>query len=800
MSVLTFLRSFFVTFCCVSLVLTQYPLAAHANLDAEQSQNVDAIYVALDEMDGSIDRAAFDVSALARSLAFDPRRMFAFVQSEIRYQPYVGVLRGARGTLAARTGNAFDQSYLLASLLREAGYQVRFITGTLPDDKVEAVLAQFAATPMSPPSEPWSEAEWATTVASLEATVPAFTDFLDFREEQLDQASLDFWDRVDWHDSLLQSVSPVDETGARLDLATEAQDHVWVRYLDESGSWIDLDPTVPETGFGETAASEEQEHESLPEDVHHRLGIIATIYVSDPAGTVTEHKVLEETLTIAETTGERVSYRNLPDVDDRPEPATLAAWLGGIDSFTAVLRVGQEARLGMGFNLSGEVYEPSADPVAAVREATEEGFGGLGSGLDSLFAPQDDTQPQGSNRLIGQSLTYTLTIPRADGETETVQYDRTLASPYEVEQWDATAPTLAIADHETVTLVADLLQRFEMTPISGQLSLAQFAAFEFQALRDNRALIESLTSAVTGQDSNNIGDAGAQGAGSLPTLGLVAEWQILLAQHVAQRHPNAVLYRAEPALVGYVTGFGVAGDDVALRQSYDILHSRSRAVDRDDGTSLPALQRFAGVVETVLEEDMLRPLFDVPLAQPVGTPAVFEAASNQAIDILVIGPDEPRDDLHALTLSEEIKADIAADLDRGYAVVLPSTASALDGQTIVGWWRTDIQSGETLGILPGGGGSAGTEDLFTRIMNNIFSKEGMMTFVDIMIGLMAGAACVAGSSVVEPDHSTTAQTVDLFACIAVAVLVGYGINAPASHARRLAVAGVVVAFVVAATS
>src|SRR5206468_4691730 len=86
-----------------------------------------------------------DVPAKARELRLDPQRIFAFVRDEIAYEPYRGVLRGARGTLAAGAGNALDKALLLQSLLAASGQKATLVRGKLPADKAQALVAAYLA-------------------------------------------------------------------------------------------------------------------------------------------------------------------------------------------------------------------------------------------------------------------------------------------------------------------------------------------------------------------------------------------------------------------------------------------------------------------------------------------------------------------------------------------------------------------------------------------------------------------------------------------------------------------------------
>ena len=79
--------------------------------------------------------------------------MFHFVRDEIRYEPYVGVLRGALGTLLCRAGNSLDRSLLLAALLQKAGFKRRS-----PADNLTAQQAQILFNRLFEPVKPLPQA------------------------------------------------------------------------------------------------------------------------------------------------------------------------------------------------------------------------------------------------------------------------------------------------------------------------------------------------------------------------------------------------------------------------------------------------------------------------------------------------------------------------------------------------------------------------------------------------------------------------------------------------------------------
>ena len=60
------------------------------------------------------------VAALATSLGNNPTAIFQHVRDNIGIEIYTGSLRGARGVLASKAGNALDRASLTIALLRAA--------------------------------------------------------------------------------------------------------------------------------------------------------------------------------------------------------------------------------------------------------------------------------------------------------------------------------------------------------------------------------------------------------------------------------------------------------------------------------------------------------------------------------------------------------------------------------------------------------------------------------------------------------------------------------------------------------
>jgi large repetitive protein len=76
----------------------------------------------------------------AAALNHNPQQIFNYVRDNIGYQAYNGSVRGARGTLWSKSGNALDRSSLLVALLEASGYTAQYVTGTLTKAQAQPLI------------------------------------------------------------------------------------------------------------------------------------------------------------------------------------------------------------------------------------------------------------------------------------------------------------------------------------------------------------------------------------------------------------------------------------------------------------------------------------------------------------------------------------------------------------------------------------------------------------------------------------------------------------------------------------
>lgn len=301
----------------------------------------------------------------AAALGNDPSRIFTYVRDHIAFEPYVGALRGPRGTLLAMAGNSVDRAALLASLLTAAGQQVRYVRGALP----ESIAGQLVASI-------WAERPWMVSgignAASAEVRALAATF-----EKNAER------DALALKDHLAKAGYPTKNFSALTqgDLVREARDHYWVQWLRDE-RWTDLDPLLRDATPGQIFTKAEDTFDSLPEELFHRIEFrVSVLELGEGAPVVREVLQLDTKstdLSAAEITLTHRLEKSQGGNQVRPE-----------------LRVSGESTVGSPFWITA----PPASAAASVIDA----FGG-GGAVDPV--------------AIAESLQLTFIDPR--GRTETV--------------------------------------------------------------------------------------------------------------------------------------------------------------------------------------------------------------------------------------------------------------------------------------------------------------------------------------------------------------------------------------------
>ncbi len=235
----------------------------------------------------------WESDALADSLGSEPEAAFAFVRDHVAFDPYEGVLRGANGTLGARAGNAWDRALLLAALLEHHGHVTRFAFGTLEGGIIDEVIAAAAQGAPQPLDDPQPAAVTTVDVAAL--ATRAWRDHA-LLTRALTTAGV----------TAALGVAPdtaqagAQERGAVVpDPRAVVRSHVWLQLEQADGTWLDLDPSLPDAVPGATLTTASGTSDELPAEMYHHVvvRILAETLEDDE---LTESVVLDQRLVAAD--------------------------------------------------------------------------------------------------------------------------------------------------------------------------------------------------------------------------------------------------------------------------------------------------------------------------------------------------------------------------------------------------------------------------------------------------------------------------------------------------------------------
>ena len=244
------------------------------------------------------------IGDLAYRLQYDVDRIFRFVADDIRYEPYPGILRGARGTLAAGAGNSVDKALLLGALLRDSQIRFRFARGPL-DVAASTALLDSLSTDLDAArklaKEPLARGlEQATAVgATVRPTDSARLAQIEqdtsavqaHSAERLAAAKANLDGSVTMIEDALQGAGVVlpSDTASSLPPA-ETTAHTWVQ-MEKGTTWVDLDPTVAGSQPGAVLAPPTETLAALPDDLRSQIEF-GVLVESMSGGQLTTNEVL----------------------------------------------------------------------------------------------------------------------------------------------------------------------------------------------------------------------------------------------------------------------------------------------------------------------------------------------------------------------------------------------------------------------------------------------------------------------------------------------------------------------------
>jgi hypothetical protein len=644
-------------------------------------------------------KALTNVDALAQTLT-TPQAAFEYVRDHVAFEPYPGVMKGARATLLTHGGNSLDRALLLAAILKQNGVAVKISHGKLTPDQAQKLIQQIAAQPGSVEH----------TLQSLPAHAPP-TNLTDHQKQigkrlvaRGQDAGKALNDALEKTLPLLQSGLPGVPNGAatasrQLEIL---QDHYWVTATVENQP-TDLDPSAKDASVNArlTDAVETFDPDDLADPLfqHLRFRLVGEFIEN---GKLQSTELLAKEMKTTDLFGKDVRLEVAPSTFQKDETR-----------FQAMVMVGNDQTPGQPFGLSGQVSggegsttEGTGGPDTGTAAAAGGMLGGLGGdeGATPTPPPQPKAPPKataGGPVLARLYWEVTSAGPHlADAHYQRVILDRLAAS----------GPNPQIQPGLTDDAVRRLLIQVwdgaiavgSSTPLFGLST--QLATMEAKESMDEKARAR----AYLGQ-SFRVDDLPGP---ALPPELINYFFSSDVARFLlARRHSlKAKSYYERPRLALFRHGF-VVGDwsrpEGALRfaDGIDLLNSPFQFVG--DSKDAQRLAMESGIVDTALERLTVHP------DRSFNTLPLFAAASAQGVSIrtLTAGQKSGLDDVD---VPAPIRNVLAGELAQGQTIILPARLVKLGNTQTFGWWSLDPDTGLALGKMEMGGAQAMEENIQLR--------------------------------------------------------------------------------------
>ena len=449
-----------------------------------------------------INREAFEFDPLLDALEYESGSIINFVKTSVVFEQYPGVLRGPNGTLQGLSGNALDQSILLAKLLRDAGYEARIVKANLSPDQAQQVLRQMLGPVQTLPPmgdangmlnaleefkivgpDPFTDEQkesflvHATTQPGPQAS-PLYEAVLKNRDginEGLKSAGLSF-DHAASSDKLLQ----------------EAREYFWVQFKDAAAQpWADAHPVFPGELPIDSLTPSEFFSDSIPEQYQHRLRFQVLIERKVNNKLVTQPLTEPWERPVANMVGIPITFGNVPNSLLGPDAPSLDLEQALEKATSFVPAMGSSIAPGASFfDMNGTLIDPmaAANSAAGVFEQVGRGF-------------RDGISEIGGNNalpvLTAQILVFTLISPSGqEQEFSRTTFDR--IGP-------AARATGELPDlpQATSTDIRSIMQRYSFMVTGGRTHRAFAMDFAAKRFIDSQPTMDAAARIANGLPPQN---------------------------------------------------------------------------------------------------------------------------------------------------------------------------------------------------------------------------------------------------------------------------------------------------------
>lgn len=710
--------------CVFWLLLSLSPSAAGQAApvtDEEIEASVRELVALAKQLRPGIDRARFELEPLLDARDYEADEIVDFVSNEIAFEAYAGALRGARGTLISRAGNSLDQSLLLATLLRDAGYDAVIRRGELNETAVDALVASMFPRPEAMPSSPPpAAAEPLDSVPTLDRNdwVRAARAKTDHLLEALERAGIELGGQ-----DVVQAVRD------------DARDYFWVDYRDgPSADWQSVHPAFP---GGVDVEATGTFAGAVPAELSHLVTIELDVVQRRGANVTTGALFTPIRLVSANLTGRPIKLALLPDqLANGNNPIDVETWTDHT-RFLLPMIDGKLPAGAQALSLRGLLVPVDSLALGAAgvfETASEKGA----QAIDALGAlgRKDGEQP---TAVAIEALRLRVTLRSPDGRERVVTrelFDEQRDLERASQSGGARRRALVEALARDYTLVFATGRYDEQYVLDGTLNQVESFESMLPAL-DEHGEKPCETLGCLARLSPQEAEAGA--AAGIIYRGF---------DGVDDVQPDVVAYRHLPNILSVSRDLLPDPTTGAVGQRMDIISNSKRALSMADGRleAQPRAQVLRGVWETQIETDLVpRPDAAAPSPpQSLGTLRHFDRAEVA-----------PRAEGNAVARA------MLRDLDDGYAVLADASLNlARPDLLATRWWRIDPASGETLGMTSLGG-AVSTEAL-TLIAGGLVLAAGNAATVGICLANKAGTlkTCMICENILSAMFITAGSAID----------------------------------------
>lgn len=675
-----------------------YAQEADADLEAQIAQ-LEKLFDALEAAKQELPRDTFDVNAVLALTDGTPEGIFAWVRDNTYLVPYKGALRGEQGVLMDRVGNSLDRALLLQSLIRLSGHNAQLARAQLSEVQAQEILANTRTIPAEGALPQTSDtalnekfqqyaSDFGLDQAQLEAIAQQAKEQQETFRANLTERSTS---QTDFLKTLVTSENDMNAETAKQIAAL--QDHWWVQY-QENDEWLDLDPTLPDAGVGQsiTAASETFSSVAVMGDLSaellHTVQVRVVLECWQDGG-LTEKQLVASAPTLPSLLlGKSFAIKHFPSdwQQDVDSAEAFRAAVQGQKSFVTGIQIGSEFVSSNPYtqDCSDGTEEPAGDVGGAVGDLFGGGFGG------------DETEAASVGQVTAEWIEYTIHVP---GENDQVIRRQIFDVLGPAARAAGVSEQPEFSEDQQLSWKLALFGDTDILVLPHQLSADYVSLLSAEALQTNRQVLTDML-----RNSNDLAKITEISADITPAPGLV--YALALAR---QNLSSTKVYIDRPNILSYhkQTKFTVQGD-VASLQGFDIVANHVAVLPT---VADPFAERLMqGVLDTNAEA-LLASLAcqggnEFVCPQVVNAAELLELSNQQGITWRKA---QSAEDLTGLELSDDVRAHIEQDLANGYAVVLPKQALQVGEDAVVNWWRVNAVSGQSLGVGETGWGQSATE-------------------------------------------------------------------------------------------